>query len=156
MHFRLNKFRIKSTRLLHCFRSQVFLNIQAILPETCPFLSAQMALLSSFFQMFIALGMYNFGTRLTSASVKLLRSLKMPPRYSKRACLGNGSMQAHTQPIGVSFMRLHIQDLGVSRRASLIRASHVARLRLNDGAKLWISFKHYLKTTNSQQHAIMG
>ena len=28
----------------------------------CPFLSAQMALVSTFFQMFIALGMYNFGS----------------------------------------------------------------------------------------------
>ena len=34
--------------------------IQAILPETSPYLSAQMAVLSSFFQMFIVLGMYNF------------------------------------------------------------------------------------------------
>ena len=38
--------------------------MQAILPETSPFLSAQIAVLSSFFQMFIVLGMYNFVTRL--------------------------------------------------------------------------------------------
>ena len=31
------------------------------LPETSPFLSAQMAVLSTFFQMFIVLGMYSFG-----------------------------------------------------------------------------------------------
>ena len=31
------------------------------LPETSPFLSAQIALVSTFFQMFIVLGMYNFG-----------------------------------------------------------------------------------------------
>ena len=30
-------------------------------PETGPFLSAQMAVRSSFFQVFIVLGMYNFG-----------------------------------------------------------------------------------------------
>ena len=36
------------------------LEIQAILPETTPFLSVQMAVLSSFFQMLIVLGMYNF------------------------------------------------------------------------------------------------
>jgi hypothetical protein len=36
------------------------LEIKAIQPETSPFLSAQMAVLSSFFQMFIVLGMYNF------------------------------------------------------------------------------------------------
>ena len=40
------------------------LEIQAILPETSPFLSAQMAVLSSFFQMFIVLGMHNFDLRL--------------------------------------------------------------------------------------------
>ena len=34
--------------------------IKAILPETSPFLSDQMAVLSSFFKMFIVLGMYNF------------------------------------------------------------------------------------------------
>jgi hypothetical protein len=38
------------------------LEIQAILPETSPFLSAQMAVLSGFFQMFIVLGMYNFAS----------------------------------------------------------------------------------------------
>ena len=40
--------------------------IQAILPETSPFLSAQMAVLSIFFQMFIVLGMYNFGRNVAS------------------------------------------------------------------------------------------
>ena len=34
--------------------------IQAIAPETSPILSAQIAVLSSFFKMFIVLGMYNF------------------------------------------------------------------------------------------------
>ena len=38
------------------------LEIQAILPETSPFSSTQMAVLSSFFQMFIVFGMYNFGS----------------------------------------------------------------------------------------------
>ena len=33
--------------------------LQANLPETSPFLSAQIALVSDFFQMFILLGMYN-------------------------------------------------------------------------------------------------
>ena len=46
--------------MLYCFRSQFCFEMQAILPETSPFLSAQMAGLSSFFQMFIVLGMYNF------------------------------------------------------------------------------------------------
>ena len=58
IHSKLNKFRIKN-RLLYCFR--FLLEIQAILPKTSPFLSAQIAVLSSFFQMFIVLGMYNFG-----------------------------------------------------------------------------------------------
>ena len=34
---------------------------KANLSETSPFLSAQMALLSTFFQVYIVLGMYNFG-----------------------------------------------------------------------------------------------
>ena len=47
------------------------LEIQAILPETSLFLSAQMAVLSSFFQMFIVLGMYNFGLGLFSNGMDL-------------------------------------------------------------------------------------
>ena len=43
-----------------------------ILPETSPFLSAQIVVLSSFFQMFIVLGMYNFEITLD----KLKRNLK--------------------------------------------------------------------------------
>ena len=54
----------KKIRLLNIFRPQVcFFEVQAILPETSPFLSAQMAVLSSFFQMFIVLRMYNFYRR---------------------------------------------------------------------------------------------
>ena len=44
-----------------------WINIQANLTETNPSLSAQMAVLNSFFQGFILLAMYNFGW-----SVKLL------------------------------------------------------------------------------------
>ena len=39
----------------------VLLDVQANLPETSPFLSAKIALVSTFFQMLIVLGMYNFG-----------------------------------------------------------------------------------------------
>ena len=46
---------------------------------------------------------------------------------------------------------LREKDVGVPRRACSISAFHVARLRLNDGAKLWISIKHYLKTQNILQ-----
>ena len=38
--------------------------VQANLPETSPFLFAQMALVSTFFQMLIVLGMYNFDCHL--------------------------------------------------------------------------------------------
>ena len=52
---------------IDCFRShetcRFLLEIKAILLETSLFLSAQMAVLSSFFQMFIELGMYNFDSR---------------------------------------------------------------------------------------------
>ena len=61
IHSKLKKFRIK--KKLDCYivsDLRFLLEIQAILPETSPFLSAQMAVLSSFFQMFIVLGMYNF------------------------------------------------------------------------------------------------
>ena len=40
----------------------VFLDVQANLPETSPF-SAQIAVLSRFFQFLIVLGMFNFGLR---------------------------------------------------------------------------------------------
>ena len=50
--------------------------IQAILPETSPFLSAQMAVLSSFFQMFIVLGMYNF-----ALGAKLLPNSSRDKKY---------------------------------------------------------------------------
>ena len=43
--------------------SSVLLDVQANLPETSPFLSAQMASVSTFFQLFVVLGMYNFDNR---------------------------------------------------------------------------------------------
>ena len=48
-------------RFLYWFRFLVLLDAQANLPETSPLSTAQMAVLSSFFQGFIVLGMYNFG-----------------------------------------------------------------------------------------------
>ena len=59
IHSKLNKFRMKKNYVVSDLR--LLLEIQAILPETSPFLSAQMAVLSNFFQMFIVLGVYNFG-----------------------------------------------------------------------------------------------
>ena len=60
IHSKLNRFRIKKLDCYIVSDLRFLLEIQAILPETSPFLSAQMAVLSSFFQMFIVLGMYNF------------------------------------------------------------------------------------------------
>ena len=51
------------------FNISVLLDVQANLPETSPYLSAQMALVSTFFQMFIVLGMYNFAPILISLHV---------------------------------------------------------------------------------------
>ena len=54
---------IQNKRKIYCYTVsdlRFLLKIQAILPETSPFLFAQMAVLSSSFQMFIVLGMYNF------------------------------------------------------------------------------------------------
>ena len=42
------------------FHISVLLDVQANLPETSPLLSALMDLVSTFFQMFIVLGKYNF------------------------------------------------------------------------------------------------
>ena len=42
------------------FKILFFLDLQANLPETSTFFSAQMAVLSSYLQMFIVHGMYNF------------------------------------------------------------------------------------------------
>ena len=41
-------------------------SLHANLPETSHFLSTQMALVSTFFQMFMVLGTYNFGCTMTS------------------------------------------------------------------------------------------
>ena len=60
IHFKLNN---SEKKILDCHivsDLRILLEIQGVLPETSPFLSAQMAVLSSFFQMFIVLGMYNF------------------------------------------------------------------------------------------------
>ena len=61
IHFELNKFGIKN--ILDCYivsNLRFLLEIQAIMLEISPFSSAQMAMLSSFLQMFIVLGMYKF------------------------------------------------------------------------------------------------
>jgi hypothetical protein len=49
----LNKFKIKKLDCYIVSDLRFLLEIQAILPETSPFLSAQIALVSTFFQMFI-------------------------------------------------------------------------------------------------------
>ena len=48
------------SRLIYCLRFQFLLDVQANLPETAHLLSSQMAVLSSFLQVFIVLGIYNF------------------------------------------------------------------------------------------------
>ena len=60
IHPKLNKFRIKELDWYIVSDFRFLLEIQAILPKTSLFLPAQMAVLYSFFQMFIVLGMYNF------------------------------------------------------------------------------------------------
>ena len=49
--------------MLYCLRFHVSTNSvhTNLLSETSPFLSAQMTVLSIFFQIFVVLGMYNFG-----------------------------------------------------------------------------------------------
>ena len=44
----------------------------------------------------------------------------------------------------------------VLRRASYVSAMHVACLGLNDGTKLWISFKLFLKQTFLGSHDFQG
>ena len=55
IHSKLNKFRIKKLDCYIVSDPRFLRETQAILPETSHFLSAQMAVLSSFFQMFIIL-----------------------------------------------------------------------------------------------------
>ena len=45
---------------VYCSRFQVLLDVQSNLPETIPISSAQITVLSSFFQIFLVLEMYNF------------------------------------------------------------------------------------------------
>ena len=58
------------------FNISVLLDGLANLPETNPFFSAQMALVSTFFQMFIVLGMYNFGFDLISLFLPKIPTIK--------------------------------------------------------------------------------
>ena len=53
IHSKLNKFRIKKLDCYIVSDLRFLLEIQAILPKTSPFLSAQMAVLSSFFHMYL-------------------------------------------------------------------------------------------------------
>ena len=53
INYKLNKFRIKNLDCYIVTDLRFLLEMQAILPKTSPFVSAQMAVLSSFFQMFI-------------------------------------------------------------------------------------------------------
>ena len=53
----------------------VLLDVQANLAETSPFLSAQMVLMSTFFQMFIVLGMYIFGAKIVGEKLANLMIL---------------------------------------------------------------------------------
>ena len=52
------------------------IDVKADLPETSPFLFAQMAGLSKFFQMFMVLGMYNFASKLQREVIILRASAK--------------------------------------------------------------------------------
>ena len=49
------------TRLLYCFRSQVFTWNTSHSARNQPILFSQIAVLNGFFQMFMVVGMYNFG-----------------------------------------------------------------------------------------------
>ena len=60
IHSKLNEFRIKILDSYIISDLRFLLEIQAILPETSPFLAAQMAVLSSFFQKFLVFEMYSF------------------------------------------------------------------------------------------------
>ena len=61
IHSKLNELRIKKLECYIVSELRFVLEIQANLPETSSSLSAQIAVLNSFFEMFIVLGMYNFG-----------------------------------------------------------------------------------------------
>ena len=62
----------------------VLLDIQTNLPDTSPFLSAKMTLVSTFFQMFIVLGMYNFALCLDGCESHGLSTTKLTYSYTVR------------------------------------------------------------------------
>jgi fucose 4-O-acetylase-like acetyltransferase len=71
-------------KILDCYiisDLRFLLEIKAILPETSLFLSAQMAVLSSFFQIFIVLGVYNFAESKATGNFFLLH-LHFQSRFS--------------------------------------------------------------------------
>ena len=58
------------------FNISVLIDVHRVIyQKTAHFLSAHMALVSTFFQMFIVLGMYNFGLILVMHQLRLIRSL---------------------------------------------------------------------------------
>ena len=61
MHSKLNKFSIKKLDCYIVSDLRFLLEIQDILPETSPFLSAQMVVLSSFFQILVGSGEHTRG-----------------------------------------------------------------------------------------------
>ena len=64
IHSKLDKFRIKKLECYIVSDLRFLLEIKAILPETSPLISAQMAVLSCFFQMLIHI--YNFDRKETA------------------------------------------------------------------------------------------
>ena len=110
IHSKLNKFRIKKLNCYIVSDLRFLLEIQAILPETSPFLSAQMAVLSSFFQLFIVLGMYNFVSKVVHPGLTQVVLAEPLAEKSKWEAIERISLMAvvyttslsHLDPIGNS------------------------------------------------------
>ena len=77
--------------------------IQAILPETSLFLSAQMAVLSSFFQMFIERGMYNFESRVDIVCYAMHYFVFQPHYVRWWLCMNSEAAEAFALHTGVKF-----------------------------------------------------
>jgi hypothetical protein len=71
--------------------------MQANLPETSPFLSPQMYFLSSFFQVFQVLGVYNFGGRSQNVTFRMRKLKKglLKAFLHQRGAITSGATQFH-------------------------------------------------------------
>ena len=92
-------------RFLLCLIFQFYLMYRLICQKPAHFLSAQMALVSTFFQMFIVLGIYNFASvkDYITTSLAKFRYLKTKKKYGRGKKWTNGNCCKVSQVVHVIF-----------------------------------------------------